>query len=42
METKRGRDLDRGRSRLPVGSSMWDSLPGRWDHALSQRQPLDH
>ena len=26
--TERDRDIGRGRSRLPVGSPMWDSVPG--------------
>ena len=26
--TERGRDTGRGRSRLPAGSPMWDSIPG--------------
>ena len=30
-------DTVRGRSRLPVGSPMWDLIPGPWDYALSQR-----
>ena len=42
--TERGRDIGRGRSRLPVVSPMWDPLPGPWD--LSRRQmdalPLSH
>ena len=38
----RGRNIGRGRSRLLVGSPMWDSTPGPWDHNLSQRQMLDH
>ena len=37
-----GRDMDRGRSRLPVGSPMQDSIPGPHDHNLSQRQMLNH
>ena len=40
--TERGRDTGRGRSRLPVGSPMWDSIPGPQDHDLSQRQMLNH
>ena len=24
------RDTERGRSRLPTGSPMWDSIPGPW------------
>ena len=35
-ERERGRDLGRGRSRLPVGSPMWDSILGPRDHDLSQ------
>ena len=35
---KEGRDTSRGRSRLYVGSPMWDLIPGLQDHALSQRQ----
>ena len=38
----RGRDTGRGRSRLPAGSPMWDSIPGPWDDALSRRQTLNH
>ena len=30
-ERERERDIDRGRSRLPVGSLMWDLIPGSWD-----------
>ena len=41
-DTERGRDIDRGRSRLPAGSPMWDSIPETWDHALSQWQMLNH
>ena len=40
--TERSRDIGRGRSRLPVGRLMWDSLPGSWDHDQSQRQSLNH
>ena len=40
--TERGRDIGRGRSRLPAGSLMWDSIPGPWDHDPSQRQTLNH
>ena len=29
---ERGRDTGRGRSRLPAGSPMQDSIPGPWDH----------
>ena len=41
-ETERGRDTGRGRSRLPVGSPMWDSVPGPWDHTLNRRQMFNH
>ena len=39
---ERGRDTGRGRSRLPVGSPMRDSIPGPKDHALSRSQTLNH
>ena len=39
--TQRGRDISRGRSRLPEGSPMWDSIPGLQDHALGRRQVLN-
>ena len=39
---ERGRDTDRERSMLPVGSLIWDLIPGPWDHDLSQRQMLNH
>ena len=39
---ERGRDISRGRSRLPVGSLMWDSIPGPRDHSLNRRQMLNH
>ena len=35
---ERGRDIGRGKSRLPAGSLMWDPR----DHNLSQRQMLTH
>ena len=45
-DTKKGRDIGRGRHRLPAGSAMWDLIPGPQDHDLSQRQigaqPLNH
>ena len=41
-ERERGREIGRGRSRLPSGSLMWDSISGLQDHALSQRQVLNH
>ena len=39
---ERGRGIGRGRSRFPVGSLMWDSILVAQDHALSQRQMLNH
>ena len=36
--TERGRDTGRGRSWLPVGNLMQDSISGPQDYALSQRQ----
>ena len=39
---ERGREIGRGRSRLPTGSPMRDSIPGPQDHALSRRQTLNH
>ena len=41
-DTERGRDISRGRSRLPTGSLMRDSIPGPRDHNLSQWQMLNH
>ena len=41
-DTERGRDIGRGRSRLPERIPMWDSIPGPRDHALSKRQRLNH
>ena len=41
-DIERGRAIDRGRSRLPVGSPMQDMTPGPQDHNLSQRQMLSH
>ena len=40
--TEKDRDISRGRSRLPEGSLMQDSIPGPRDHDLSQRQTLNH
>ena len=37
-----GRDIGRGRSRLPTGNLMLDSIPGPRNHDLSQRQTLNH
>ena len=39
---EKGRDIGRGRSRLPVGSLMQDLIPERGDHDLGQRQSLNH
>ena len=36
----RGRDIGRGRSRLPAGSLMQNLIPGPWDHALALSQTL--
>ena len=41
-DRERGRDTGRGRSRLPAGSRMGDSISGPRDHALSRRQMLNH
>ena len=41
-ERERGRDVGRERSRLHVESPMWDSILGLQDHALGQRQALNH
>ena len=38
----RDRDIRRGRSRLPAGNPMWESILGPQDHDLSQRQTLNH
>ena len=37
IKKERGRDISRGRSRLP----MWDSIPELWDHNISQKQTLN-
>ena len=37
-----GRDTGRGRSRIHAGSPMRDSILALQDHALSQRQTLNH
>ena len=39
-DTERGRDTGRGRSRLPAGCLMQDSISRPQDHDLSQRQTL--
>ena len=33
-DTERGKGIGRGRSRLPEGSPMWDSILGLQDQAL--------
>ena len=42
LKTERSRDIGRGRSRLPAGSPMQDSIPEPWAHALSQRKMPNH
>ena len=52
METVKYLELDTGKiywekyweKQTPcrAGSLMWDSIPGPWDHNLSQRQTLNH
>ena len=37
-----GRDTGRGKSRLPAVRLMQDSISGPWDHALTQKQMLNH
>ena len=39
---ERERERGRGRSRLHAGSPTRDSIPGLQDHALGQRQALNH
>ena len=39
-DTERGREIGRGRSRLPAGSTMWDSIPG--PEPKADAQPLSH
>ena len=41
-DRERGRDIGRGKSRVPIGSPMQDLISGLWDHDLSQRQMLNH
>ena len=43
-DTERGRDTGRGRSRLPAGSPMWDSIPGPGSQPelKPDAQPLSH
>ena len=40
--SERGRDIGRGRIRIPVRNLMQDSIPGPRDHTLSWRQILNH
>ena len=43
--TQRGRAIGRGRSRLPKGSPMWDSIPGSpgsRPELKKEAQPLSH
>ena len=40
-ERDKGRDKGKGRSWPPVESLMGDSIPGPWDHDLSQKQTLN-
>ena len=39
---ERHRDQGRERSRVHAGTLKWDSIPGLQDHALGQRQALNH
>ena len=39
---ERGRDIGRGRSRLPAESPMQDSITGPRDRDLSRKQTLNH
>ena len=44
-DTERGREIGRGRNRLPAGSLKWDLIPGFWDHAPEPKaatQTLTH
>ena len=41
-ERDRDTDTDRRRSRIPVGSLMWDLIPRPQDHDLSQRQMFNY
>ena len=48
IERERGRDIGRGRSRLPAGSPMWDLILGLRDPEIripepkADAQPLSH
>ena len=43
-DTERGRDMDRGRSRLPARSPMWDLISGQGScpESTAGAQPLSH
>ena len=41
-QRERGRDIGRGRSRVPVRSLIWDWIPGSQDHVMSLRKTLSH
>ena len=41
IHRERGRDTDRGRSRLHARNPTWDSIPGLQDHTLGRRQVLN-
>ena len=43
-DRKKGRDIDRGRSRFLTGSPMWDSIsaPGSHPEPKTDAQPLSH
>ena len=40
-DRERGRDIGRERSRIPVRSLTWDSIPGPQDHDLNQKQTFN-
>ena len=41
-DTERGRAIGRGRDGLSTKSPTQDSIPGPWDHDLSQREMLKY
>ena len=43
-DTERGKDIDRGRSRLLTGNPMWDSIPDPGSHPepKADAQLLNH
>ena len=43
-DTEKGRDIGRGRSRLPAGSPTWDTIPdkGSQPEPKADAQPLSH